>query len=58
MQKQHDKDLAVPMAKAILEKYEVQSMSFDKNYWTPENYETLSELVPDLILPKKRQTQW
>lgn len=53
MQKQHDKDLAVPMAKAILEKYEVQSMSFDKNYWTPKNYETLSELVPDLILPKK-----
>ena len=28
-------------------------MSFDKNYWTPKNYETLSELVPDLILPKK-----
>ncbi len=53
MQKQHDKELAVPMAKAILEKYEVQSMSFDKNYWTPKNYETLSELVTDLILPKK-----
>ena len=53
MQKQHDKDMAVSMAKAILEKHQVQSMSFDKNYWTPKNYETLSKLLPDLVLPKK-----
>ena len=53
MQNQHDKDLAVPLAKMIQRTYEVQSMSFDKNYWTPENYQKLKELVPDLVLPKK-----
>jgi len=53
MQKQLDKDMAVPMAKTILEKYDIQSMSFDQGYWTPLNYRTLCELVPDLIMPKK-----
>jgi hypothetical protein len=53
MIKQIDKDLAVPMAKEILERYEVQSMSFDLNFWTKDNYQTLSKLVPDLVLPKK-----
>lgn len=53
MQKQHDKDMAVPMAETLLGKFDIQSMSFDKGYWTPANYETLCELVPELILPKK-----
>jgi hypothetical protein len=52
-EKQHDKDIAVPMAKQILQTYEVQSMSFDKNFWTPHNHESLSKLVPDLVMPKK-----
>lgn len=51
--KEIDKDIAVPMAQEILESYEVQSMSFDQNFWTKDNYQTLSELVPDLVLPKK-----
>ena len=53
MQKQYDKDIAVPIAKELLEKYDVGSMSFDKAYWTPENYKTLSKLVENLVLPKK-----
>jgi hypothetical protein len=58
MQRQHDKDVAVPIAKKLLEKYDVGSMSFDKAYWTPGNYETLSKLVENLVLPKKgRPTQ-
>jgi len=28
-------------------------MSFDKGYWAPENHRILSELVEDLVLPKK-----
>lgn len=53
MVKQHDKDLAVPMTEALLSKYDVGSMSFDKNFWTKENHQKLSKLVPNLILPKK-----
>ena len=53
MQKQHDKDMAVPMAKTLLEKYDIQGMSFDKAYWTPDNYKTLCNLVPELVMPKK-----
>lgn len=53
MQKQQDKDMAVPVAKTILEKYDIQSMSFDQGYWTPLNYRILCELVPDLVMPKK-----
>ena len=53
MQNQHDKELAMPLAETIHRSYEVQSMSFDKNYWTPENYRKLKERVLDLVLPKK-----
>jgi len=53
MEKLHDKEIAVPMAEKILRTYPVQSMSFDKNFWTKGNYQTLSKLVPDLVLPKK-----
>lgn len=53
MQKQQDKDVTVPIAKDLLKKYSIKSMSFDKGYWTPENYRILSELVEDLVLPKK-----
>jgi len=53
IQKQQDKDVAVPIAKDLLRKYNIQSMSFDKGYWAPENHRILSELVEDLVLPKK-----
>ncbi len=53
MVKKIDKEIAVPMAKEILKRYEVQSISFDQNYWTKDNYQRLSKLVPDLVLPKK-----
>ena len=53
MQKQQDKDMAVPIAKDLLRKYNIQSMSFDKGYWAPENHRILSKLVEDLVLPRK-----
>ena len=53
IQKQQDKDMAVTIAKDLLKKYNIQSMSFDKSYWAPENHRILSELVEDLVLPKK-----
>ncbi len=53
MQKQQDKDIAVSIAKELLEKYNIQSISYDKGFWTPKNHRILSELVEDLVLPKK-----
>ena len=54
MQEQQDKDMAVPIAKdLLLRKYNIQSMSYDKGFWAPENHRALSELVEDLVLPKK-----
>ena len=53
MQKQQDKEMAVPIANTLLEKYDIAGMSFDKGYWTPDNYKTLCKLVPDLVMPKK-----
>ncbi len=53
MVNEHDKDIAMPMAKEILQMYEIQSMSFDKNFWTKDNHTKLSKLVSDLVLPKK-----
>lgn len=53
MQNQHDKDIAVPLAEALVRTYEVESISFDKNFWTPENYRALLRLVQVVVLPKK-----
>jgi hypothetical protein len=53
MQKQHDKDIAVPMTETMLKTHEIESISFDKNFWTPENYRKLSQLVQVVVMPKK-----
>jgi hypothetical protein len=53
MQKQHDKDIAVPITEAILKTHKIESISFDKNFWTPENYRKLSQLVQVVVMPKK-----
>ena len=53
MQHQHDEEMAVPTAKALLKKYDIHSLSFDRNYWSKNNYETLSLLVAHLVMPKK-----
>ena len=53
MQKLHDKDIAVPITEEILKTHELESISFDKNFWTPENYRKLSQLVPVVVMPKK-----
>ena len=53
MQKKHDKDIAVPITKMILKNHQIESVSFDKNFWTPENYRKLSQLVEMVVMPKK-----
>jgi len=51
--KLQDTDMAVPIAEILLEKHDIQSMSFDKGYWSPDNYKILCKLVPELVMPKK-----
>jgi IS5 family transposase len=53
MQKEQDVEIAVPFAKEIVDRYEVDSISYDKGCWSPKNYKELKRLVPNVVLPKK-----
>lgn len=53
LKNEHDVDIAVPFANELLSDYNIESLSFDKGFWNPENYNELKGLVNKLILPKK-----
>lgn len=53
MQQQQDVDIAVPLIKALRAKRSLRSVSFDKGFWSPQNYKDLKALVAEVILPKK-----
>jgi IS5 family transposase len=53
IQHEQDVDIAVPFAKELLSQYAIASISFDKGFWSPKNYDKLANLVDKLILPKK-----
>jgi IS5 family transposase len=53
MQQKQDVDIAVPFANELLSQYNIDSISFDKGFWSPENYDRLASLVDKLIMPKK-----
>ena len=53
MEKEQDVDVAVPIIEAVRENYNLESASFDKGFWSKENYEKLNKIVPTLVLPKK-----
>jgi hypothetical protein len=53
MQQQQDVDIAVPLIKALGAKRSLRSVSFDKGFWSPQNYKDLKALVAEVILPKK-----
>ena len=53
MQNEHDVDIAVPLGQSLLRHYSINSLSFDKGFWSPQNYHQLKDLVPNLILLKK-----
>lgn len=53
MEKEHDVDIAVPFTEELVARYDIESISFDKNFWSPQNHETIQPLVPQVILPKK-----
>lgn len=53
MQQEQDVDIAVPFARQLLARYSVGSLSFDKGFWSSDNFRQLSPLVDHLIMPKK-----
>ncbi len=53
MEKQADVDVAIPLVKRLKKDYELESVSFDKGFWSKRNFEELDEIVPTLVLPKK-----
>jgi hypothetical protein len=54
MQKETDDQVAVPMIQGAKDRYpQLNTCSFDKGYYTPENRVELSELLRTVILSKK-----
>lgn len=53
MEKEQDVDIAVLMTEEVKQKYEIESASFDKGFWSKENFKKLKEIVTTLVLPKK-----
>ena len=53
MEKEHDVDVAVRIGEILTSDWNIRSLSFDKGFWNKRNYEELSSLVRELILPKK-----
>ncbi len=53
MENEVDKSLVIPLADKVLQKYHVNSWSFDKGFFTKENKELLQLFINNLIMPKK-----
>ena len=48
-----DVDVAVPLAERLLKWGRIESLSFDKGFWSPANYRKLCYRVGQLVMPKK-----
>lgn len=54
MEKEQDVDVAVKVTEAVREKYgDIDSISFDRGYWSPENENALATIVRKVVMPKK-----
>ncbi|MFA4924078.1 MAG: ISNCY family transposase [Ignavibacteriaceae bacterium] len=53
MQKQEDVHVAISLTQKIKKRYEIGSLSFDKGYWSKENWEELKTEAGYLVMPKK-----
>lgn len=50
-----EQDVAIPIIDVVKEKYNLESASFDKGFWSKENFIKLEKTVPLLVLPKKEK---
>ena len=46
-------EVAIPLVEQLEKDYELESVSFDKGFWSKSNFEELDKIVPTLVLPKK-----
>jgi len=53
MEKEQDVEVALPMVKKINDRYEIESVSFDKGFWSPINKEEIEQMVETVVMPKK-----
>ena len=53
MEHEQDVEIAVPFVKELVKKYDIDSVSFDKGFWSPANFTDLKALVDNVVLPKK-----
>lgn len=54
MEKQEDVQTALPIIKKIKEQYrDIESVSFDKGFWSPKNKEEIEKIVTTVVMPKK-----
>ena len=54
MEKEQDVDVAVSISKELLSTFSnIDSISFDKGFWSPENFKELKDSVENLVIPKK-----
>jgi len=54
MESESDVDVAVPLGERLIGRWgRLSSLSFDRGYWSPENYRRLCYRVEELIMPKK-----
>lgn len=54
LEKEPEVNMAIPFVQELVATYHnIDSVSFDKGFWSPDNYRQLSQLVTHVILPKK-----
>ncbi len=52
MDNEQDRDIVLELADRVLEKFDVDSWSFDKGYWNKDNKEILKLYIANVIMPK------
>ena len=53
MEKEQDAKITVPFSSKLLKSWEINSISFDKGFWSKDNFEKLKDKVENLVMPKK-----
>ncbi|MCH8010562.1 MAG: ISNCY family transposase [Candidatus Marinimicrobia bacterium] len=55
LEKEQDVAIAVPMTEQIIERSDIPigSVSYDMGFWSQDNYEALSTLIPEVVIRKK-----
>jgi hypothetical protein len=53
MEKEPDVEAAIPISNSLISKWLLASISFDKGFWSKDNYAIISSKIKKVIMPKK-----